>query len=361
MILIIFFIAILAFCISAVAGGGAGLVLVPLLRVLLPVSQVPAALSIGTATGSLARIHAFRRHIRWDVVRWFAPAALPMAGLGAWALSRFEPAYVELLIGLFLLANLPAIFRRPPPPNPEAKPFSRPRIVLLGALAGLISGFTGAVGLLFNRVYARMGLSKEELVATRAANEVALHALKIALYAAFGLLSRQALLAGALIALAAVAAAYGMRPLLRLVNEHLFRTISHVSMVAAGAAMFTMSSSQIMTIHRAWTDYVQLGDDSEFQLYWGGHRRFVLEFEEDGTPVIERGIDADDLTPRQLASATALSRTGRIELIEQVFAPHGRYVEVSVRQRGLLIKYELHDAGPVSCEAAPCALAMRES
>jgi uncharacterized membrane protein YfcA len=361
MILLIFLIAILAFCVSAVAGGGAGLVLVPLLRLLLPVAQVPAALSIGTATGSLARIHAFRHHIRWDVVRWFAPAALPMAGLGAWALSQFEPAYVELLIGMFLLANLPAIFRRTPPPSPDAKPISRPVVILLGALAGLISGFTGAVGLLFNRVYARMGMSKEELVATRAANEIALHALKIALYAAFGLLSRQALVAGAFVALAAVVAAYGMRPLIKLVNEHLFRTISHVSMVAAGAAMFTMSSGQIMAIHRAWTSYVQLGDDREFQLYWEGHRRFALEFEEDGTPVIERGIDADDLTSRQLASARVLARDDRIELIEQVFAPSGRYIEIYVRRGHAVTKYELHGDGSVSCEQGHCALAMRES
>jgi hypothetical protein len=284
-----------------------------------------------------------------------------MAGLGAWALSQFEPAYVELLIGIFLLANLPAIFRRSPAPNPDAKPLSGPLVILLGALAGLISGFTGAVGLLFNRVYARMGMSKEELVATRAANEVALHSLKIILYAAFGLLSRQAVIVGAFVALAAIIAAYGMRPMLRLVNEQLFRTVSHASMVTAGAAMFMMSSGQIMAIHKAWADYVQLGDDSEFQLYWGGHRRFVLEFEEDGTPVIERGIDADDLSPRQLASATALARNGQIELIEQVFAFEGHYVEIYVRQGRDLTKYELHGMGHISCDKGLCAPAIRES
>ena len=204
-------------------------------------------------------------------------------------------------------------------------------------------------------------MSKEELIATRAANEIALHALKIALYAAFGLLSRQALLAGAFVALAAVIAAYGMRPLIKLVNEQLFRTISHVSMVTAGAAMFTMSSGQIMTIHRAWTDYVQLGDDQEFQLYWEGHRRFVLEFEEDGTPVIERGIAAHDLTPRQMASANRLAGSDSIELIERVFSFRGHYVEVYVRRGEAVTKYELHGDGSISCEQGLCALALRDS
>lgn len=340
-ILLVFLVALIAFCISTVAGGGAGLILVPLLRILLPVAQVPAALSIGTATGSLSRILAFRRHIRWDVVRWFAPAALPMAGLGAWALSRFEPAYVELLIGLFLLANLPAIFRRQPPVEPDARPIRRPAIAALGALAGLISGFTGAVGLLFNNVYLRMGMSKEELVATRAANEIALHALKIALYAAFGLLGRPALVVGALVAVAAVAATVVMRKLLPLVNQALFRTISHIAMVAAGATMFTMSSSEILALHNAWAQYVSLGEDSEFQLYWGGHRRFVFEIEDDGTPALERRIDMDDLSPRHQAEVLAIAKTGPIDLIEQVVTLRGFYVEVYVRRNGGIEKIEL--------------------
>jgi len=338
---IIFLIAVLAFCVSVVAGGGAGLVLVPLLRVLLPVEQVPAALSIGTATGSLARIHAFRRSIRWDVVRWFAPAALPMAAIGAWALSRFEPAYVELLIGIFLIANLPALFRKARVEERALQPMSKARLLGLGALAGLISGFTGAVGLLFNRAYVRMGLTKEQLVATRAANEIALHVLKIILYAGFGLLGAQGLVVGAMVAVAAIVAAYVMRRVLPFVNERLFRTVSRGAMIAAGVAMFTMSSNQIMAIHRAWAGHVRIGDEREFQLYWEGHRRFVLELEEDGTPVIERRIEESDLTPTQRAAAHRAAGKDRIELIEQVYAPGGRYVEVYVRRGSALDKIEL--------------------
>jgi uncharacterized membrane protein YfcA len=50
--------------------------------------------------------------IRWDVVRWFLPAALPAAALGAWALTRFEPVYIKLALGVFLTANLPLLFLR---------------------------------------------------------------------------------------------------------------------------------------------------------------------------------------------------------------------------------------------------------
>ncbi|MGQ7418740.1 hypothetical protein ACTGW1_12170, partial [Streptococcus suis] len=99
------------------------------------------------------------------------------------------------------------------PPLPLA------RLPVLGAAAGLLSGFTGAVGVVFNRAYYRMGLSKEEIVATRATNEVLLHLLKIALYAAFGLLPRSALIAGAMVATAAVLASVASKWVLPLIRE----------------------------------------------------------------------------------------------------------------------------------------------
>lgn len=99
-----------AFGLSAVSGGGAGLLLMPLLGLVLPGTQVPAALSIGTVASSATRIISFRQAIRWDIVRHFAPTALPFAALGAWALSRMEPAYLSLLLGVFLMGIFPFSF-----------------------------------------------------------------------------------------------------------------------------------------------------------------------------------------------------------------------------------------------------------
>ncbi|MGJ3628556.1 TSUP family transporter [Sphingomonas sp. MMS24-JH45] len=257
---LVFIAAFLAFIVSAVAGGGAGLVLVPLLRLILPVASIPGALSIGTAASSLSRIWLFRSCIRWDVVRRFVPTALPAAALGAWLLTRFEAVYVEFLLGCFLLLNLPALFRRTPSSETET-PLSLGRLPLLGAAAGLLSGFTGAVGVVFNRAYYRMGLTKDEIVATRATNEVLLHLLKIALYAAFGLLPRSALIAGALVASAAVLASLASRRVLSLMQESLFRRAGLFAMVVSGVAMFSLSGGQIMAIHRAWVAYVAPGDE----------------------------------------------------------------------------------------------------
>ncbi|MET3726073.1 sulfite exporter TauE/SafE family protein [Sphingomonas trueperi] len=335
--------AFLAFVVSAVAGGGAGLVLVPLLRLILPVASIPGALSIGTAASSLSRIWLFWRRIRWDVVRRFVPTAIPAAALGAWLLTRFEPVYVEFLLGCFLLLNLPALFRRPSPAGTE-RPLSLGRLPLLGAAAGLLSGFTGAVGVVFNRAYYRMGLDKEEIVATRATNEVLLHILKIGLYTAFGLLPRSALIAGALVAVAAVAASFAARHLLSLMRESIFRRAGLLAMVASGIAMFSLSGSQIMAVHRAWVSYVAPGDEHEIQLYWGGVPRISLEREEHGGLVVERAIARSELPAPVSAVLPGIEAAGTIVLIEEVHGD-GHYYEIYWRHDDMLHKAEVTPGG----------------
>ncbi|MFV0921702.1 sulfite exporter TauE/SafE family protein [Sphingomonas parapaucimobilis] len=336
---LVFLAAFLAFVVSTVAGGGAGLVLVPLLRLIVPVASIPGALSIGTAASSLSRIWLFRTRIRWDVVRRFLPTALPAAALGAWLLTRFPPVYVEFLLGCFLLLNLPSLFRRIPPPGREP-PLTLDRLPWLGAAAGLLSGFTGAVGVVFNRAYYRIGLSKDEIVATRAMNEVLLHLLKIVLYAAFGLLPRSALIAGALVAAAAVLASFASKPVLALMRESVFRRIGLLAMVASGVAMFSLSGQRILSIHQAWVAYVAPGDEPELQFYWGGTRRAAIEREGNGALSVEHSISLADLPAAVRAALPTVIGSGHIVLIERV---HGKpaYYEIYWRRDGKLYQIEL--------------------
>lgn len=115
MIVLLFVIALLAFSLSTVSGGGAGLIVMPVLGMLLAPEQIPAALSLGTAVSSATRIATFFRAINWRVVCYFVPASLPGAWLGVWMLSLMQPVYLDLLLGLFLLGNLPLLLRRKKP------------------------------------------------------------------------------------------------------------------------------------------------------------------------------------------------------------------------------------------------------
>ena len=297
-VLLLFACAVVAFGISTVAGGGAGLMLIPVLAIMLPAAQVPAALSIGTAASSLSRIALFRRSIRWDVVRWFLPMALPMAALGAWLLSRFDPLYVKLVLGLFLAANLPFLLlpRRVAPGLPRGR--IRPAVLtLVGGAVGLLSGFTGAVGVAFNRFYFRLGLSKQEIVATRATNEVLLHALKIALYAALGMLTTRSLLGGGIVALAAVAAAYGMTFLIRHIDETLFRRAGEVARVVAGLGLLSSTAPAALRRNDAGMRLGTAAGERSLHAYWRTHRYGVAWTATDGI-VLDKRLGLVDLKPR---------------------------------------------------------------
>ena len=97
--------ALLAFGISSLTGGGAGLMFIPVLGHMLPTAQVPAVLSVGSTISSASRMAVFFQHVDWRIVRWFVPTAIPAVWLGAWLLSRVNPLYLEFVLGLFLWPN----------------------------------------------------------------------------------------------------------------------------------------------------------------------------------------------------------------------------------------------------------------
>lgn len=337
--LLLFVCALLAFSISAVCGGGAGLLLLPVLGSVLPGAQVPAALSVGTISSSASRIAAFWSRIRWSVVLWFVPAALPAVWLGAKLLSYVNPLYLELLMGLFLIANLPLIFR-PTTELEHTHQLPKGYLALIGAAAGFVSGLTGAVGLLFNRFYLRYGLKKEEIVATRAANEVLLHAVKLGLYASFGLLTGKALIFGAVIAVAAMLSSWGMKWLLPRLSESLFRRVGYTAMVISGLSLFFDAGAQVVAKDAVGMNYVPISSGMETQLQWR-QKMFALEFEYNGGFEFERSIKLTDLPLDKQAYVKMLSKGAEKVFLEEVFGIGRHSYEAYIFRNGKLNKMDL--------------------
>ena len=295
-LIVIFLCAFLAFSLSAVCGGGAGLLMMPVLGTTLPVTQVPAALSLGTVSSSVSRIAVFYFKIRWDIVRWFVPTALPAVFLGAWLLHFLNPLYLEIVMGLFLVSNVTSLFRKTTPPSAENS--SHWLLLIIGFLAGFLSGLTGAVGLLFNRFYLRYGLSKEEIVATRAANELILHLIKLGLYASFGLLNGNVILTGITVALAATLSSWAMKWGIKKISEVLFRKLGYASMVLSGAFLLAQSGNGLMSQNNAYLSFSPLSKGIESKLQWQ-NASLALEFEYDEGLEYEQEIPLSALPPEK--------------------------------------------------------------
>lgn len=269
--------------------------LIPVLGQLLPVSQVPAALSIGTFSSSASRLIVFRKNICWSIVIYFVPAALPAVWLGAVLLKYVNPVYLEIAIGVFLVSNLVFLFRKQEIANKQERP-AVVKLIAIGFSAGFLSGLTGAVGLLFNRFYLRYGLTKEEIIATRAANEIVLHLFKIVLYGLFGLIGSKVILIGLIVAVSAILSSVSMKWILPRLSDVSFRKIGYGAMVLSGIMMLVQSGQDLFTEKPFSADRNLIAHNPKWKMQ---QANLELEFSYDEGFELEKVIPFSELSVAQ--------------------------------------------------------------
>ncbi len=220
-----------SFAVSTVAAGGGSMLLVAGVAFLLGGQSVAPVVTLASLIAGPARMAFWWRHIDWQLVRWYVPGATAGAMLGGWAFSRISATWIEVVLAVFLLSTLWQ-FRLG---NRERSFTMRlPWFVPVSFVSGLISAVVGASGLLVNPFYLNYGLMKESMLATRAANSIAIQVVKLASYAMFGMLSwvvvRHGLAAGA----GAVTAIWLTNNWLRLLSRARFRLFAVLVMAIGG-------------------------------------------------------------------------------------------------------------------------------
>ncbi len=314
-----FFAALIAFSLSAFCGGGAGLLLIPILGYSLPVSQVPAALTLGTATSSFSRIWMFFNAIRWDMAKLFLPTALLGVTLGTKMLSCLEPMYLELCMGIFLVCNLPWLFRKQEHKPSASPPIPPWQIRAVGFFAGFISGLTGAVGVIFNRFYFRYGLSNHEIIATRAANEALLHLIKLYLYSSLGLFQPNTIKIGLIVALAAILSSCLIKYVLPRVSGKLFMRAGYTAMVLTGVLMLNSAVVHIkLANHPGLRVSIQAGD-LDARLTWNT-LIYSIEFNYGEGLEFEKIVPFSSLSAERQRHIQSLQEGAGKIIIEKVFS-----------------------------------------
>jgi len=163
---------------SGVFGMAGGLLLMGALALALPVSAafVTHGLLQLVANGWRAILH--RRHVRWDIVGWYALASL-LAGLAV-ALLAFTPSKPLLFLLLGLVPGLTWLPQRWIDLD-AARP---PQAFLSGLTVTGLNLTAGVAGPLLDIFFVRTELSRHAIVATKAATQVFAHLAKILVYGA---------------------------------------------------------------------------------------------------------------------------------------------------------------------------------
>lgn len=163
---------------SGIFGMAGGLVLMGALALVLPVSAafVTHGVLQLVANGWRAVIHA--RHVRWDIVGWYALASAAAAGLVALVAYTPSKPVLYLLMGLVPgLVWLPQKALR----LDAARP---PHALVSGFLVTALNLTAGVAGPLLDIFFVRTELTRHAIVATKAATQVFSHLAKILVYGA---------------------------------------------------------------------------------------------------------------------------------------------------------------------------------
>lgn len=226
--------ALLAFFVRGFSGFGAMLLLTPLLLLVMDVrTAVVAAALVSFVSGTVVATQS-RRHTEWPLLRLLVVVALPGLLVGslllAWVDTRLLGRAFGVLTALFALRILLAqrqVHRIP-------RPWPRAVLYVAGALSGLMGGAFGTSGPPV-MVYLEQRLTaRQSLRATMLAYFLALDGVRLALYAASGLLTWQATRAGLVMVPASLIGGHIGTLLHDRVSERHFRVAVALLLLATG-------------------------------------------------------------------------------------------------------------------------------
>lgn len=229
--LLLFLTAMAAFAFSTMAGGGGAMILLPVVNALVGTEKAAPIIQLGNFLGRPTRIILFWKNINWKIVKAYLPLAGIGAFLGAWLFSSFKSDLLQLLVALFLVSTAWQFkFGKEKRSFPMRLGWFGP----IGFVIAFISSLIGATGSLLNPFYLNYGSSKEELVATKAANSFFIAIIQLPTYAFFGALEGNMWSFGLAIGLGAGIGNFIGKRWLKRISDLRFRQLLVITMVVIG-------------------------------------------------------------------------------------------------------------------------------
>jgi uncharacterized protein len=214
---------------SAVAGFGGGVLLLPVFTALFGLQAAVPMLTLTQLSSNASRVWLNRSHLHRRLIVFFALGAVPLAVAGGLLLASAPLAALQRLLGALLIGTV--IWRRLA---------LRPRrladrgLIAVGAASGLGSALLGSVGPLTAPFFLAYGLTRAAYIGTEAASALTMHAAKIAAYGAGNLLSTTVLLYGLALTPATLLGAGLGKKIVGRISDRLFVTLVEIGLLAAG-------------------------------------------------------------------------------------------------------------------------------
>lgn len=218
---------------SAIAGFGGALLLLPVFVLAFGARDAIAALTIVQLASNVSRVYFNRSEVDVGVLKLFAFGAVPAAVVGS---VLFVVAPVLVLtrgIGVFLLLSVVwlRVVRTPHAVGDRL-------LVGVGAVSGLGSALLGSVGPMVAPFMLARGLTKGVYIGTEAASAVVMHATKLVVFGLAAVLSLQGVGYGIALAPASAGGSYVGKMIVGRVSTETFAALVQGGLVVAGIFLF---------------------------------------------------------------------------------------------------------------------------
>lgn len=191
--IILFVVATIGSGISALTGLGGGSIVLALLLMFYPPIEALALHSFTQLTSNFLRGFLSFKEIAWPIVGRYALLLIPGAYLAGKLMGLFEPAYLQILIGVMIIVSI----YLPLPSQWQKLP--RNIFIPLGFISGFLGMMVGAVGPFVAPFFQRLGLSRQAQLGTKSAAQMGLQLSRIIAFGgvsslSFGAIQNQILL-----------------------------------------------------------------------------------------------------------------------------------------------------------------------
>jgi uncharacterized protein len=226
-------VGLVAGTISGIVGTGSSIMLMPVLVYQYGPKQAVPIMAIAAVMSNLSRILAWWREVDWRACAAYSIPGIPAAALGARTLLALPAHAVDISIGLFLIAMVPA---RHWLARHDLK-FSLWHLAVGGAVIGYITGIVVSTGPLSVPLFLFYGLTKGAFLATEAASSLGLYLSKSVVFQGFGALTPDVALQGLIAGSSLMFGAFIAKRFVLRMPPDVFRLAMDGIMLVAGLSM----------------------------------------------------------------------------------------------------------------------------
>jgi uncharacterized protein len=219
--------------ISGIVGTGSSIMLVPVLVYEFGPKEAVPIMAVAAVMANLSRVLAWWREVDWRACAAYTISGIPAAALGARALLVLPSRAVDIAIGLFLMAMVPA---RHWLARHELR-VSLWHLAMGGAVVGYLTGVVVSTGPLSVPLFLFYGLTKGAFLGTEAASSLGVFLSKSATFQHFGALDTEVALKGLIAGASLMSGAFIAKRFVLTLDPDVFRRIMDGIMIAAGLSM----------------------------------------------------------------------------------------------------------------------------